>query len=69
MPLTGMRVIEVCSNLAGPVTGTIFGDLGADVIKVEKSNGGDDARGWAPFVERSRRAVSGDQSQQTVRGA
>jgi formyl-CoA transferase len=48
MPLTGMKVIEVCSNLAGPVTGTIFGDLGADVIKVEKSNGGDDARGWAP---------------------
>ncbi len=49
MPLTGMKVIEVCSNLAGPVTGTIFGDLGADVIKVEKSNGGDDARGWAPL--------------------
>jgi crotonobetainyl-CoA:carnitine CoA-transferase CaiB-like acyl-CoA transferase len=46
-----MRVIEVCSNLAGPVTGTIFGDLGADVIKVEKSNGGDDARGWAPLWE------------------
>ena len=48
MPLTGTKVIEACSNLAGPVTGTIFGDLGADVIKVEKPNGGDDARGWAP---------------------
>ena len=62
MPLTGMRVIEVCSNLAGPVTGTIFGDLGADVIKVEKSNGGDDARGWAPFgtimARRFRRSIA-----------
>ena len=48
MPLTGTKVIEVCSNLAGPVAGTIFGDLGADVIKVEKPNGGDDARAWTP---------------------
>jgi crotonobetainyl-CoA:carnitine CoA-transferase CaiB-like acyl-CoA transferase len=47
-PLAGTKVIEACSNLAGPVTGTIFGDLGADVIKIEKPNGGDDARGWAP---------------------
>jgi formyl-CoA transferase len=70
MPLTGIKVIEVCSNLAGPVTGTIFGDLGADVIKVEKSNGGDDARGWtpvwhelgAPFqaINRNKRSVALD---------
>jgi crotonobetainyl-CoA:carnitine CoA-transferase CaiB-like acyl-CoA transferase len=70
MPLTGMRVIEVCSNLAGPVTGTIFGDLGADVIKVEKANGGDDARGWAPWwddhgapfqaINRNKRSVALD---------
>ncbi|MEH2480043.1 crotonobetainyl-CoA:carnitine CoA-transferase CaiB-like acyl-CoA transferase [Nitrobacteraceae bacterium AZCC 2146] len=44
MPLTGIKVVEACSHVAGPVTGTIFGDLGADVIKVEKPNGGDDAR-------------------------
>jgi crotonobetainyl-CoA:carnitine CoA-transferase CaiB-like acyl-CoA transferase len=70
MPLTGMRVIEVCSNLAGPVTGTIFGDLGAHVIKVEKANGGDDARGWAPLwddhgapfqaINRNKRSVALD---------
>lgn len=48
MPLTGYRVIEACSNLAGPVCGTIFGDLGAEVVKVEKPNGGDDARAWSP---------------------
>jgi crotonobetainyl-CoA:carnitine CoA-transferase CaiB-like acyl-CoA transferase len=70
MPLTGMKVIEVCSNLAGPVAGTIFGDLGADVIKVEKANGGDDARGWTPLwndhgapfqaINRNKRSVALD---------
>jgi crotonobetainyl-CoA:carnitine CoA-transferase CaiB-like acyl-CoA transferase len=48
MPMSGIKVVEACSNIAGPVTGTIFGDLGADVIKIEKPNGGDDARGWSP---------------------
>src|SRR5258706_6001969 len=50
MPMSGITVVEACSNIAGPVTGTIFGDLGADVIKIEKPNGGDDARGWSPPV-------------------
>src|ERR1700745_1649458 len=50
MPMSGIKVVEACSNIAGPVTGTIFGDLGAEVIKIEKSNGGDDARGWSPPV-------------------
>jgi crotonobetainyl-CoA:carnitine CoA-transferase CaiB-like acyl-CoA transferase len=48
--MTGIKVVEACSNIAGPVTGTIFGDLGADVIKIEKPNGGDDARAWSPPV-------------------
>ncbi len=47
-PLSGIRVIEVGANISGPVAGTIFGDLGADVIKIERSGGGDDVRGWAP---------------------
>jgi crotonobetainyl-CoA:carnitine CoA-transferase CaiB-like acyl-CoA transferase len=50
MPMSGIKVVEACSNIAGPVTGTIFGDLGAEVIKIEKPNGGDDARGWLPPV-------------------
>jgi crotonobetainyl-CoA:carnitine CoA-transferase CaiB-like acyl-CoA transferase len=50
MPMSGIKVVEACSNIAGPVTGTIFGDLGADVIKIEKPVGGDDARGWSPPV-------------------
>ena len=50
MPMSGIKVVEACSNIAGPVTGTIFGDLGADVVKIEKPNGGDDARGWSPPI-------------------
>ena len=51
-PLTGVTVIEVGQALAGPLAGVILADLGADVIKVEKPEGGDDARLWGPpFVD------------------
>ena len=46
--LDGVTVIEVGQALAGPFTGMILADLGADVIKIEKPNGGDDARLWGP---------------------
>lgn len=45
--LEGLRVVEVCQNLAGPLCGKILGDLGADVVKVEPP-GGDAARSWGP---------------------
>ncbi len=48
MPLSGIRVVEVGLNLAGPLVGEIFAGLGADVIKIERPQGGDDARGWGP---------------------
>lgn len=52
MPLAGIKVIEVGLNLAGPLAGEILAGLGADVIKVERPEGGDDARGWGPpFVQ------------------
>jgi crotonobetainyl-CoA:carnitine CoA-transferase CaiB-like acyl-CoA transferase len=51
-PLDGVRVIEIGQALAGPLAGVIMADLGADVIKVEKPDGGDDARLWGPpFVD------------------
>jgi crotonobetainyl-CoA:carnitine CoA-transferase CaiB-like acyl-CoA transferase len=54
MPLSGVQVVEVGLNLAGPLVGEILADLGADVIKVERPEGGDDARGWGPpFVQGS----------------
>jgi crotonobetainyl-CoA:carnitine CoA-transferase CaiB-like acyl-CoA transferase len=44
MLLAGIRVVEIGQIIAGPFAGVIFADLGADVIKVEKPNGGDDLR-------------------------
>ncbi len=52
LPLANVKVVEVGQNLAGPVASQILGDLGAQVIKVEKPGGGDDARSWGPpFVD------------------
>ncbi len=48
LPLEGVRVIEVGQALAGPLAGAILADMGAEVIKVEKPDGGDDARAWGP---------------------
>jgi crotonobetainyl-CoA:carnitine CoA-transferase CaiB-like acyl-CoA transferase len=48
LPLEGLRVIEVGQALAGPLAGVILADMGAEVIKVEKPDGGDDARLWGP---------------------
>ncbi len=47
LPLTGVRVIELGQNLAGPVAAEILAHLGADVVKVERPEG-DDARRWGP---------------------
>lgn len=48
LPLEGIRVIEIAHALAGPLAATIMADMGAEVIKVEKPDGGDDARQWGP---------------------
>ncbi len=45
-PLSGITVLEICSNLAGPFAGKVLVELGAQVIKVEPSDGGDVARHW-----------------------
>jgi crotonobetainyl-CoA:carnitine CoA-transferase CaiB-like acyl-CoA transferase len=46
LPLKGLRVLELAQVMAGPVTGLMLADLGADVIKVEKFPGGDDSRAF-----------------------
>src|SRR5712664_2093771 len=51
-PLSGLRVLELARILAGPWAGQLLADLGADVIKVERSKTGDDTRAWGPpFIE------------------
>ena len=48
LPLEGLNVVEIAQNLAGPFAAEILAHLGADVVKVERPEGGDDARGWGP---------------------
>lgn len=46
--LNGVRVLDLSRVLAGPWATQILGDLGADVIKIEKPGAGDDTRAWGP---------------------
>ncbi len=48
LPLAGKRVVDVTTSLAGPYCTEILGALGADVIKVERPDSGDEARQWGP---------------------
>ena len=47
-PLDGLRVLDVTTSIAGPYCAEILGALGADVVKVERPDTGDDARAWGP---------------------
>jgi crotonobetainyl-CoA:carnitine CoA-transferase CaiB-like acyl-CoA transferase len=69
-PLTGVRVLDLTKVLAGPLCTQYLGDLGAEVIKVEPTQIGDDTRRWPPFrgetgaiflsVNRNKRSVAVD---------
>src|SRR5437588_2987456 len=47
-PLAGIRVLDASRVLAGPFCGQLLGDLGAEVIKIERPGSGDETRAWGP---------------------
>src|SRR3990167_5475845 len=73
-PLAGLLVAYLTQNVAGPTCTQILGDMGAEVVKVERPGRGDDARAWAPpywgeesatfmAVNRSKRSLAVDMKQ------
>ena len=51
LPLAGVRVVDFSKVLAGPLCTQYLSDLGADVVKVEPTQKGDDTRSWPPFAD------------------
>jgi len=49
-PLQGVKVMEFGQIAAGPFTGSLLADLGADVVKIERPDGGDGMRSWPPLT-------------------
>src|SRR6476659_2490780 len=74
-----LRVVDLSRVLAGPVCSMVLGDLGADVIKVERPPSGDETRGWGPpfddsgqsayflAVNRNQKSLAADLSEQRDR--
>src|SRR5712671_4665778 len=74
-----LKVLDLSRVLAGPVCSMTLGDLGADVIKVERPGQGDETRGWGPpfdsdgesayflAVNRNKKSLAADLSDETDR--
>lgn len=51
LPLSGIKILDLSKILAGPLCTQYLGDMGADIIKIESREGGDDTRSWPPFED------------------
>lgn len=49
LPLEGIKVLDLSRTLAGPSCTMTLGDMGADIVKVEEPEAGDETRSWAPY--------------------
>jgi crotonobetainyl-CoA:carnitine CoA-transferase CaiB-like acyl-CoA transferase len=78
--LKGVRVLDLSTSVAGPYAGMLLGDMGAEVVKVERPGGGDDARAWGPpfiggeslwyvSVNRNKRSIALDYTKAEGRAA
>lgn len=77
--LSGVRVVELATTIAGPYCAMVLADLGADVVKVERPDGGDDVRAMPPHadglstvfasVNRNKRSVALDLRESDAREA
>jgi len=80
LPLSGLVTVEIGTSVAAPFAGQILADLGAEVVKIEKPQGGDDARNWGPpfvrgaapifnAVNRNKRSAAVDLKDEAQRAA
>ena len=63
--LDGVMVLDLSRVLAGPFCGMMLADMGADVLKIEEPEGGDESRTWPPFVAGRSLWLSEHEPQQT----
>ena len=80
LPLNGLLAVELGTSVAGPFAGRVLADLGAEVVKIENPQGGDDARNWGPpfvrgaapifnAVNRNKRSAAVDLKDDAARAA
>ena len=66
-PLKGLKVVDLTRVLAGPFCTMMLGDMGAEVLKIEEPELGDETRGWSPFIgDRSSYFLSVNRNKQSV---